>query len=138
MKFGLNLNEAKLLPEEKLMETVEWLKEKDPFLYDNIIENRKDCMDMAYPEFFSFYLENYEYENGYGRGYGLAALIAYLVEEHEGIELAADDGIVGLEDDFPWNFNEKVLSMSREAFLEMLCGYAYRFVESPVTADLFD
>lgn len=133
MKFGLNLNGAKLLPEKKLLEAVDWIKGKDPDLYEDIMKSRSRHPETPFEEFFSGYIDSFECNDNLGP----AAFIAYLIGEQEGIALAAEDDIIALEQDLPWDFTEKVRAMSREDFLKLLCGYVYRFFESPVTADMF-
>lgn len=126
-KLGFDLDGKKLLPEEKLLETVDWIKEKDPMLYDDIMGKWKKYPDMTFGEFFPCYIEHFDinYE------YGLAPLVARLVKKIEGVGLVAEEGVVGLEAGFPWDFEEKAKALDKEEFLQMLYGYACRFVEEP-------
>lgn len=136
MRYGLDLTYSELLPEGKLMETVNTLKGKDTGCYDQIMREREKEPDVPFGQFFGHYLEDtfrYRYkDNDYHPPMkGVAAFVGYLVFLYEGISLSVVGKTVGILGRFPWDYPENLKGMSYSDFAEMMKTYAGMVTEGP-------
>ena len=114
--------------EEEIMKSLGKLREIDSNLIDSCLEDirlgKEDDPGYSFKEWVSYY--------EYSSGYGIAAFIRDLINTAYDIDITVEYQVLGIEEDLPWNFNQKTITLTIDDFHQILAKYTSMFIAEPM------
>lgn len=126
--YGVDLSELDFNDEEAMRH---FIKKYLPDQAENMEEDEEEDEIDVFE-----WIDDYENDFGY---HGLSAMLVDIINEHEGIELAAYDdipnGCIYIPDQQPWQFNEKEKTLTPDSIQEIFEKYLNQITEDRIQCE---